>query len=187
VRTDQFDQPPKPATLLDGIRQSFARASLDWTPSFGSLTNFERRLSARSPFQQTPGPSYLTTWGRSWDLAPQFYADGTISWSSSGIFDDVRRPGTIEFNFFNVTVNRPALILISVTTMAESGRTGSLEITGNAPITGTWPVPVTGGYSDHTLALTVNLPLQPQVTLRLIIGEGVMLFYFHELTYALLS
>jgi hypothetical protein len=78
------------------------------------------------------------------------------------------------------------LITIAVTTMAEAGRTGNLEVSGNPPINGSWAFPVAGGYSDHTIDLTVHLPVQPLVTVHLVIGDGVMLFHFHELTYTTL-
>jgi hypothetical protein len=116
------------------------------------LETFERQLTARRPYQDSP-LSYLDAFHTSWSVLGDLDRLEWVDWTEMH--------GEIEFWFRNVTVGSTALVTIEVSAAATPGLTGNIEVRSSAAGPHIFPVK---GYADHTLDLIVR-PKKPWAVL----------------------
>jgi hypothetical protein len=141
----------------------------------GSLGLYERRLTPRAPYEQSP-LSYLNAMGRSWSLWAE---DDRLEWSEDQLD---RRYGGMEFWFRNVTAGSTALVTLEVTAAATApGVTGQLEVRSSDASPRLFPVT---GFADHTLDLIVRPSMDFGTLVTIEVKDGVGYFAFREITYS---
>jgi len=169
VITTELDGPVTPGARIDRL------ARLGRHVDLGGFGGPSYRLTARAPYQASP-EGYLVAWNPTVHLP----FDDTIVWEVPRDFEHAPLRGVDCF--FADSPDEPALVTISFSAKAWSGRAGAVHVVAYRNAV-TVDVPVHDWFAAHTVDLAVPPPGPRSLDVSVTIGAGVELFTFRSLTF----